>query len=124
MEGFRSHPYWDVDRYSWGYGTAAPGAEGTITRQEAFAEMSAYWMGDLVKLWPRIYIPLTTNQWAALLSFSYNLGLGNAYNLLPNINAGNFEALGVQWNKYVYAGGVVNSDLVARRQKEWALWNT
>ena len=45
VEGFRSTPYWDVKRYSWGYGTAAPGPTGTITREKAFAEKQEMWLG-------------------------------------------------------------------------------
>lgn len=124
VEGFRSHPYWDVTRYSWGYGTAAPGPTGTISREQAFTDMIAYLLADYSTLKKRITRNLNVNQWAALLSFSYNLGIGNALNLLPNINAGDDQALGVQWSKYVYAGGVVNNDLVERRGKEWGLWQS
>ena len=122
VEGFRAHPYWDVTRYSWGYGTAAPGPTGTISREQAFTDMVAYLLADYSTLKKRITRTLTVNQWAALLSFSYNLGIGNALNLLANINSGNDQALGVQWNKYIYAGGQVNDDLVDRRAKEWSLW--
>ena len=27
FEQFRARPYWDVSRYSWGYGTQAPGLD-------------------------------------------------------------------------------------------------
>jgi lysozyme len=124
VEGFSPTPYWDVSRYSWGYGTAAPGETGTIDRATAFAAMVTYLFNDYESLSKKITRPLTVNQWTALLSFSYNLGIGDAYNLLPNINDGNFEALGVQWNEYIHAGGAVNANLVARRAKEWALWNS
>jgi lysozyme len=124
VEGFRSTPYWDESRYSWGYGTAAPGETGTIDRGTAFLAMLTYLFNDYESLSKKITRPLTVNQWTALLSFSYNLGIGDAYNLVPNINDGAFEALGVQWNEYIHAGGVVNDDLVARRAKEWALWNS
>jgi lysozyme len=124
VEGFESTPYWDVSRYSWGYGTAAPGPTGTITREQAFTDMVAYLLADYSTLKKRITRTLTVNQWAALLSFSYNLGIGNALNLLPNINAGNNGSLGTQWRKYIYADGKVNDNLVERREKEWALWNS
>jgi lysozyme len=124
VEGFRSSPYWDVNRWSWGYGTAAPGATGTITRENAFAEMLSYLLHDYEQLKPKITRSLTVAQWAAYLSFAYNLGAGSggAKDLVPYINAGNDTALATQWKKYIYAGGVVNQDLVARRNKELALW--
>lgn len=123
VEGFSASPYWDVTRYSWGYGTAAPGATGTITRAQAFQDMVSHLMADYASLSGRITRQLTINQWAALLSFSYNLGVGNAYNLVPLINTDS-TALGTKWNQYIYAGGAVNNDLVERRQKEWSLWNS
>lgn len=122
VEGFRSHPYWDVSRYSWGYGTKAPGATGTITRDQAFADMVSYLLSDYDLLKPKIHRQLSVAQWAALLSFSYNLGNDDAVDLVPYINAGDDARLSEQWMKYVHAGGVVNSELVERRKKELALW--
>ena len=124
VESFEQHPYWDESRYSWGYGTAAPGENGTITRSQAFADMIAYLLVDYNTLQKRITQRLTVNQWVALVSFSYNLGIGNAFDLVPYINAGDFTNLGVQWQRYIHSGGQVNQNLVKRRQREWALWNT
>jgi len=124
VEGFSSTPYWDVSRWSWGYGTAAPGSTGTITRSQAMSDLLTHVATDYAYLAPLVTKKLNANQWAAYLSFSYNLGTGNADNLLDNINSGDQDALGQQWAKYIYSGGSVNSDLVARRSKEWALWNT
>jgi lysozyme len=131
-ESFSPVPYWDVKRWSWGYGTAVPGSipdpsirpSGSITRSAAFAAMQTHFENDKRYLMPLIRIPLNSRQWAALLSFSYNLGPGNADNLIPNINAGNRQALGDQWNEYIYSGGVVNSDLIERRAAEWSLFNS
>jgi GH24 family phage-related lysozyme (muramidase) len=123
VEGFRSHPYWDKSRYSWGYGTAAPGATGTITREQAFADMLSHLMTDYERLLPRISRSLNAYQWASLLSFSYNVGVGNAYNLVEEINAGDWPALERNMKQYVYSGGEFDPDLVARRIKEWELWN-
>jgi GH24 family phage-related lysozyme (muramidase) len=119
FEGFRSNPYWDVSRYSWGYGTQAPGSTGTITRAQAFADLVKHVTKDYQYLKPLIARNLGPNQWAALLSFSYNLGPGAADNLVQNINSGDWEALGIQWNKYIYAGGVQNEALADRRAIEW-----
>lgn len=124
FEGFSPTPYWDVSRWSWGYGTAAPGQYGTITETAAKAQLRIHVIADYKKLKPLITVHLTTNQWAALLSFSYNLGVGNADNLIANINNGNTDALNEQWSKYIYAGGIVDSDLIARREKELSVWNS
>lgn len=124
VEGFQPHPYWDVSRYSWGYGTKAPGSTGTISREQAFADMLSYLLSDYNLLKGKITRVLNPNQWAALLSFSYNLGNDDAVDMVPYINAGNDAALSNQWMKYVHAGGVVNQNLVERRQKELVLWNS
>lgn len=124
FEGFRANPYWDFKQYSWGYGTKAPGATGTITKSEALAELMQHVQSDYDYLQQLIHVPLNSNQWAALLSFSYNLGPGNADNLIDNINNQDNEALGVQWNKYINAGGEPDPGLIDRRAKEWRIWNS
>lgn len=122
VEGFRSTPYWDVTRYSWGYGTEAPGATGSITRAQAFSDMIGHLLADYNALRTRVTRELNVKQWAALLSFSYNLGIGSALNIVPTINSGDDSALEIRWKRYIYAGGIVNNDLVERRDKEWDLW--
>jgi len=122
FEGFRSTPYWDVSRWTWGYGTAAPGPDGTISREKALADMRAYIDSDYAYLRPLLTRSLSANQWAALLSFSYNEGRYSADNLIKNINSGNEAALETQWKQYIYAGGDINSDLVARRETEYNIW--
>jgi GH24 family phage-related lysozyme (muramidase) len=124
VEGFSAKSYWDVSRYSWGYGTAAPGPDAYITREQAFNDMVAYLLRDYATLSNKITRNLNVNQWAAYLSFSYNEGIGNALNLVSNINSGNDQALGIQWNKYIYAGGVIDNRLIERRKKEFNLWNS
>lgn len=124
VEGFRSTPYWDVSRWSWGYGTAAPGKNGTITRDQAFADMLTYLMADYERMQKKITRSLTANQWAALLSFTYNLGYDDGYDIAPFINAGNDTELEREWKRYVHSGGEINPVLVDRRIKEWNLWNS
>jgi GH24 family phage-related lysozyme (muramidase) len=133
FEGFSAVPYWDVSRWSWGYGTAAPGgpddtdpATGqpyTITREQAISDSNRILAADYAFLSPKLTRSLNANQWAAWLSFAYNLGLGNADNLIQNINSGDDAALQSQWLQYVHSGGQVNQDLVNRRNKEWQIWS-
>lgn len=122
FEDFSPHPYWDVSRWSWGYGTAAPGATGTITEADARDEMNDFVQHDYNYLSKLITRSLNANQWAALLSFDYNEGAGNADNLVTNINSGDDNALESQWKQYVYVKGVVSSNLVNRRNIEWQIW--
>jgi len=124
FEGFRAHPYWDVSRYSWGYGTAAPGATGTITKEKALADMRKHAQADFAVLAPQITRPLKPNQWGAYLSFSYQEGTGNpgAGALVDDINAGDDDVLERHWKLYIYADHQVDPDIVARRNKEWEVW--
>ena len=132
LEGFSSTPYWDYKQWSWGYGTRVPGSvndqnkkpTGTISRDKAMLDALQHVNGDYLYLKSLVKASLNANQWSALLSFSYNLGRGNADNLVANINAKNWPALESQWKQYVYAGGVINSTLVNRREKEWNLFTT
>lgn len=129
-EGFKSTPYWDYKQWSWGYGTRVPGSStnpsinpgGSITRVKAMADALQHVQTDYLYLKPMIKMPLNPRQWAALLSFSYNEGSGNADNLVKNINSGDMAALETQWKLYIYAGGEVNDDLIARRNAEWNLF--
>lgn len=131
-EGFKSTPYWDFKQWSWGYGTRVPGSiddpnvppSGTISRTQAMIAAMSHAESDRAYLNSLLTRDLNSNQWAALLSFSYNLGRGNADNLIPNLNAGNFPALGEQWNLYVNAGGVPQDYLIDRRAAEWQLFNS
>ena len=129
-EGFSATPYWDFRQWSWGYGTRVPNSVsdptqnpgGTITRPQALLFAFAHIEKDYTDLNKLITVPLGANQWAALLSFSYNLGVGNADNLVLNINRNNYAALEIQWKAYINAGGVPSQQLIDRRAAEWALW--
>jgi GH24 family phage-related lysozyme (muramidase) len=131
FEGFRPNPYWDVSRYSWGYGTPAPGPTGTITPDQALTDMREVVQVNYNTLHPLITRQLSNNQWGALMSFAYEEGTGNAQTgaiaLVPDINAssdGNDSKLEAHFKEYIYAGGVIDNDIVARRNAEWQLWLT
>lgn len=121
-EGFSAVPYWDVSRWSWGYGTRAPGSAGTITREQAKVEMKKVLKENNDYLRGLISRELTANQWAALASFAYNLGAGNADNLVEHINNFDDKALKSQWMQYIYVAGEPNDALIARRAREIRLW--
>jgi len=129
-EGFSATPYWDYKQWSWGYGTKVPGSvpdrsikpPGSINRAKAFSDALFHVEKDYKYLSALIKVPLNANQWAALLSFSYNLGTGNADNLVKNINERNTAALENQWKQYVNAGGQPLEHLIKRRAAEWAMW--
>lgn len=75
-----------------------------------------------VKLY--VKVNLNENQLGALVSFAYNLGIGNLQKstLLRLINEGNFEAAANEFDKWVYANKVKLSGLVNRRAEEKQLF--
>jgi lysozyme len=131
-EGFSNTPYWDVRQWSWGYGTKVPGSStsqynvpgGTITREKAMQDLLQYARSDKAYLTPLINVNLRPDQWAALLSFSYNLGNDDADNLVYNINTADWKALEDQWKRYIYVNGQISQHQIDRREAEWELFSS
>jgi lysozyme len=67
-----------------------------------------------------IKVPLTQGQFDALVSFSFNVGLGNLQNstLRMKVNRGEYEAAAEQFLVWTKAGGKVLPGLVKRRTHE------
>ena len=67
-----------------------------------------------------IKIPLTQGQFDALVSFSFNVGLGNLQNstLRMKVNRGDYEGAAEQFLVWTKAGGKVLPGLVKRRTHE------
>lgn len=130
-EGLRTQAYRDaVGIWTIGFGhTAMAGAPEVtpgmrITRGEAdaiFARDAASF-ADQVAV--SIRAPLTDNQFSALVSFAYNVGMGafRKSSVLKAINGNQFEAVPRRLNMWVLAGGKVLPGLVKRRAAEAALF--
>ena len=73
-----------------------------------------------------VTVYISDNQFAALVSFSFNLGLGSlrSSTLLKLINEGNLDGAALEFVKWNKAGGVVNPGILRRRQAEQALFNS
>ena len=73
-----------------------------------------------------VRVPLTQNQYDALVSFTFNVGEGNLAKsrLLREVNAGNCWAVGAQFMRWDYAGGRKLAGLTKRRQYEREQWET
>lgn len=137
-ETFSEVPYWDISRYSWGYGTQVPAKymlngrpkPGTkIDRITAMADAWNHIQSSKAYLSKLIKVSLTNDQWAALLDFAYNEGDGNADNLVSNINAKKWSALETQWklyNKVKNKDGILvtSKNLTQRRAAEWELFSS
>lgn len=71
-----------------------------------------------------VKVPLTDNQFAALVSFTFNLGRGSLAKstLLRKLNAGDYGTAALEFHKWNRAGGKVLKGLVARRAAEAKLF--
>lgn len=96
----------------------------TITAQQADELL----MQDLVQfekgVSSLVKVPLNQNQFDALVSFSFNLGLGNlgSSTLLKKLNASDYAGASLEFSKWTKAGGIVLAGLVKRRAAEKALF--
>ncbi|ASL41547.1 MULTISPECIES: lysozyme [Acetobacter] len=135
-EGLRLRPYvCPAGYWTIGYGSRflANGAAVTASTAPITAEYAnALLQGTLAKLLPQILrlvrVPLTSGQQAALLDFTYNLGLPAlaGSTLLKLLNAGQGNAARNQlllWNHMHRNGQLITvAGLTLRRRAEWQLW--
>ena len=71
-----------------------------------------------------VKVKLNDNQFAALVSFAFNVGIQAFKNstLLKKLNQGNFDAVPTELMKWTKAGGKKLQGLVNRRRAEGYLW--
>jgi lysozyme len=127
FEGLRLKAYQDsVGVWTIGYGhtaTAKPGMEITEAQADALLTKDLAWAESAVlKL---VTVPLTDNQFAALVSFVFNLGAGalEESTLLRLLNA-RFAGVAAEFSKWVFAGGRILPGLVRRREAEAKLFSS
>ena len=127
FEGCKLTAYQDsVGVWTIGYGHTKGVFDGmTITQEEAeqmlLTEHEEY-EGYIENM---VTVPLTQNQFDALVVWIYNLGPTNFKNstLLKELNAGNYNAAGQEITRWNKAGGKVLAGLVKRREAEAELFN-
>ena len=110
-----------------GYGHTSPSL--TMNQKVTLKEAEDLLKADVVRFEngvnSLVKVPITQNQFDALVSFSYNLGTNNLgkSTLLKKLNSGapvgEIVAEFVKWNR---AGGKVVKGLTDRRQKESTLF--
>lgn len=129
LEGVRYTPYYDVA----GVLTVCYGHTGAdIIKNKTYspAECKAMLDKDLqpfAKSVERsVKVPTNEYQKAALISFSYNVGVTafERSSLLPQLNAGNYQAACDGLRQWTYAGGKQWKGLMNRREveREVCMW--
>src|ERR1700743_959647 len=126
FEGFASKAYRDSGgRWTIGYGTTQGVHEGmTCTQEQAqgwlLRDVAAAVQGvnHLTK------IPLSQNEFDALVDFTYNVGLGNfaGSTLLKRVNEGNKGAASIEFLHWDKVHGKVIEGLTRRREAEMKLF--
>ncbi|MGA2690116.1 MAG: lysozyme [Candidatus Korobacteraceae bacterium] len=129
FEGLQLTAYQDpVGVWTIGYGhTGADVQPGlTITQEQASDLLLQDVAGAVAAVNRLVTVPLTQNQFDALVDFTFNVGQGNlaSSTLLRELNAGNTAGAAAQFLVWVYAKGVELPGLVTRRQAEAALFQT
>ena len=131
IEGFSAKAYYDHSHYSIGYGTTCQKNEypNGITESEADALMRAALAEMEVsvdKFVKKYSLDLTTNQYDALMLFTYNLGSGWTSN---NSDFRSAVINGLTGNDFIYyitrwctASGAVSTGLIERRLAEADLY--
>jgi lysozyme len=124
LEGFTPTPQWDVNGWAIGYGTHLENPPKQITRQEA--ESLLRQQVDLItkRLDQAIRVPLADHQWAALISWAYNIGAAAALKskLIAALNRGDAAEAARQFERWVYVKGKRLPGLEARRRRERAVF--
>lgn len=127
FEGFRSAPYqcqakvWTI---GYGHTKGVTALSESVSKEEAEAILQS----DLLKyersVSNLITVPLTQNQFDALVSFTFNLGGGalQRSSLRQKLNRKDYSGASVEFLKWVRAGGVIRKGLERRRKAERALF--
>ncbi len=127
FEGLRLTAYQDVAGvWTVGFGHTGPDVHAgmTITQAEADALLRKDLASAVATVNSEAKVPLTQNQFDALVDFCFNAGSGNFLHstLLRDVNHCDFAAAEAQFGLWVHAGGKVEPGLVRRRQAEAALF--
>lgn len=116
-----------ADIWTIGYGHTGNVKEGDrITKAEAEALLDKDLQTFRNGVKRLVKVPLNENQFGALVSFAYNLGLGSLQNstLLKMLNAGDYTGAADQFLRWNKSGGKVLTGLVRRREAERAVFLT
>lgn len=133
FEGFRAKAYPDPgsggEPWTIGYGTTVykgnPVVEGMVITKEEAAESFQKDLSKFEKAVRKaVKVSLTQHQFDALVSFTYNVGVGafQSSTLLRKLNKGNYMGAANEFPRWNKASGKIMAGLIERRETERALF--
>jgi lysozyme len=127
-EGFRANAYYcPANVLTIGYGTTANVTKNMVVTE---AQAERLLQSDLRKFETTVNssvkVPLTQDQFDALVCFTYNVGSGafKSSTLLKVLNQGRYDLVADQLMRWNKAGGKVLAGLTKRRASEASLFTT
>ena len=99
-------------------------SDPAITKEKAYEYLRDHLSKDCAFVESVLKVPVTDNQFAALASFTYNVGRDalKKSTLLRKLNAGDVKGAADQFLKWDHAGGKVVAGLTRRRKAERELF--
>jgi lysozyme len=133
FEGYSSEPYLcpaNVPTIGYGNTMYPNGERVTMDDPEITEEQSTEMLMDTIKSVEKqvknvVEVKLPAHKFAALISFTYNVGIGNLSNstLLAWVNSNpNYSQIPSQFRRWNRGGGKVLKGLIRRREAEIELW--
>jgi len=126
FEGLRLQAYkCPADIWTIGYGhTIDVSANDVITAEQAFSLLcqDVAEVERAVNLY--VHVTLTQNQFDALVSFAFNLGIENlrTSTLLKKLNTGDVDGASREFGRWIHVGSKTLLGLVRRREAERVLF--
>lgn len=126
FEGLRLESYQDIGGiWTVGYGhtkTARPDMRITKAGAEALLRDDIRWVTEAIERF--VSVPLNDNQYAALVSFIYNVGAGafRSSTMLRHLNSKSYKLAGDEFPRWNKVKGVEVRGLTNRRLKEQELF--
>lgn len=122
FEGFSATPYRDAGGWSIGYGHYLGDSPtmSAVSPEQGAALLASDTSKAQSAIRALVTVPLSQNQFDALTSLIYNIGVGafGKSTLLRLLNNSDYTGAADQFHIWNHSSGAVNSSLVARRAAE------
>lgn len=108
----------------WGHTGSDVGPNQVCTPDQADTWFISDTQAAVHGVWRTVDVALTQNQFDALVSFTFNVGVGSEAHstLVKLLNAGNVQGAADQFLVWNHVDGIPNAGLTRRREAERALF--